>query len=466
MTALAGPPSGNGSTQGLGWLYPYDGTVWPRGLLAPLLQWSWTAATPVDAIAIHLQTTSGSFVYDGTFGPPAGLGTNPFVDHPIPQDAWAAATNTAGGTEKLSLSLTVASGGVAYGPLTQTWQVAPARLSGTDYYNAYMTNLVTNSNFSTMFGGQTQYWGAAVLGIRVGDTNPYVVAGTNDQTGQVHGTGCRACHTVASNGSVLIAQDAFSANAQEDYATSSSYNLLNNNQETMLPTFPNIFGWAALSPDGTLAVTNTATMSMAPGDVSSHVYAFPPAAGAVPLAGTGLDGVLAATPAFSGDGKHIAFTLQSSSTTFPGGLTGGNGVPNTQVVVMDFDGHVFTNGRVVYTLPAANLSTWCVGFPSFTPDNQAVLIHVQHAACGATTYNAYLGTMGVQGEVWWAPVAAGGTPILLSALNGKNATSMAVYLPTNATHADDSVLNYEPTVNPVVSGGFGWVVFTEPATLR
>jgi hypothetical protein len=65
--------------------------------------------------------------------------------------------------------------------------------------------------------------------------------------------------------------------------------------------------------------------------------------------------------------------------------------------------------------------------------------------------------MGVQSEVWWVPVS-GGNAVALDALNGK--ASGATYLPTSGTHADDSLVNYEPTVNPIVSGGYAWVVFT------
>jgi hypothetical protein len=38
----------------------------------------------------------------------------------------------------------------------------------------------------------------------------------------------------------------------------------------------------------------------------------------------------------------------------------------------------------------------------------------------------------------------------------------AGYLPTNADHPAglDATLNYEPTVNPIASGGYAWVVFT------
>ena len=48
----------------------------------------------------------------------------------------------------------------------------------------------------------------------------------------------------------------------------------------------------------------------------------------------------------------------------------------------------------------------------------------------------------------------------LATLDGFDLTSMASYLPTNANHADDTVENFEPTMNPIVSGGYAWVVFT------
>ena len=84
--------------EGLTFLYPYDKTVWPRGMNAPLLMWSW-AANDADGILITLSTTSGSFTYSGTFGPPPILMTThgPFIRMPIPQDVWEMATNTAGG---------------------------------------------------------------------------------------------------------------------------------------------------------------------------------------------------------------------------------------------------------------------------------------------------------------------------------------------------------------------------------
>ena len=111
--------------------------------------WTWSTGD-ADAIQISLKTANGSFSYTGTFGRPAILmqETPPgnFIRAPIPQDVWDEATNSAGGsTNTLTVSLTVAKGGVAYGPITETWTIAPARLSGTIYYNSYGTQLAQNS---------------------------------------------------------------------------------------------------------------------------------------------------------------------------------------------------------------------------------------------------------------------------------------------------------------------------------
>src|SRR3984957_16739389 len=52
LARLSGPGTAPSSPQQLGWLYPYDKTVWPRGILAPLLQWQTTAN--VTAVSIHI----------------------------------------------------------------------------------------------------------------------------------------------------------------------------------------------------------------------------------------------------------------------------------------------------------------------------------------------------------------------------------------------------------------------------
>jgi hypothetical protein len=441
-TALKTPTS-NGSAQGLAYLYPYDQTVFPRGLLAPLIQWTWSTGD-ADAIQISLTTTSGSFSYTGTFSAPPILAmtAGKFIRMPIPQDVWAMATATAGGVtpsgkpDKLTLSLVVAKGGVGYGPITETWTVAPALLEGTVYYNSYGTQLVKNSLDSDFNGNE---YGAAVLGIDQGATGPVVVAGPASAPGA--GTGCRVCHVVSSDGSTLIAQHG------DNYSETSGYDLKNANAETALTSYDNIFGWAGLSADGSLALTNAG--DLAASDSVSQLYAFPPAAsGATPIAVTGVPANLkAGTPAFSPDTKHVAFDFLGGTV----GTVTGNG---TQLVSLDFDKatSTFSGVQVLATMTGGMRA----GFPSFFPTDDAVAFHYQ-----LVNSNHLLNTWhGAEAQIWWSDLATG-TASNLYALNGLNPGGASSYLPTGPTnHATDSVLSYEPTVNPVSSGGYIWVIFT------
>jgi hypothetical protein len=199
-------PAGTAQSQNLSLLYPYDKTVWPRGMLAPLLMWTWNPID-ADAIQIQLSTTSGSFSWTGTFARPSVLSSTkgPFVRHPIPQDVWTMATDTAGGptpagtADQLTVSLTIAKGGQGYGPIKETWGVAPGRLTGTVYYNSYGTQLVKNWSTRDAVGNTI---GAAILGIRSGDTSPTLVVGQNSSDN----SGCRVCHIVSSRGKWMITQ--------------------------------------------------------------------------------------------------------------------------------------------------------------------------------------------------------------------------------------------------------------------
>jgi hypothetical protein len=436
-------PTGNGSAQNLAFLYPYDATVFPRGLLAPLIQWTWSTGN-ADAIQISLKTTSGSFSYTGTFAPPPILQQTggAFIRMPIPQDVWAMATNTAGGPtpngkpDQLTMSLVVAKSGVGYGPISETWTIAPGLLEGTVYYNSYGTQLVKNSLDSDYNGNE---YGAAVLGIQEGATGPVVVAGPASPPGT--GTGCRVCHNVSSDGSTLIAQHG------DNYSETSAYDLKNGNAETVLSNYDNVFGWAGLSADGKLALTNTG--DLAANDSVTQLYAFPPAAsGATPLAATGIPSDLSAgTPSFSPDTKHVAFDFLGGTV----GTVTGNG---TQLVAMDFDAstYAFSNLKVLATMTGGERA----GFPSFFPTNDAVAFHYQ-----IVNSNHLLNTWhGAEAQIWWSDLATG-TAAPLYALDGLKAGGASSYLPTGANnHSNDAVLNYEPTVNPVSSGGYIWMIFT------
>ncbi|HEY2745303.1 MAG TPA: hypothetical protein VGL86_11790 [Polyangia bacterium] len=441
-------------------LYPYDATVWPRGLLAPLLQWS-PATRTFDAVMLTLH--SKNFDYTGTFAKNA----TPFVNVPIPADVWHTLTySNEGKGDDVTVSVvfedTSTGTATAIGPYTMTWHVAPGTLKGTVYYNSYGTALVSNSGEHSCGPGEDvatgppqnlpachegngrgtgPYFGAATLAIQPGMTDPSVAAGTT--TGAPAGsatTGCRVCHAVSANGSRLFTQQGNTAG----YPTSSSYALtaMGNTEAPVTPA-SNV-AYPALAPDGSFFMSSVGTIA---GDTTTQAYSI---AGALlspqpSLGNTTWTAFAAGFPTFSPDGKHLAFNYQSSSV----GATKTSDGKSLGVLTYDPTQQVF-NSFVKLNTPAAGVDSWS----SFLPTNDAVIFENELASPAGFGFTRYNNT----GSLWWVDLATQ-TAHSLDALNGKLANGMS-YLPTSASHTDDTTVNYEPTVNPVVSGGYAWVVFT------
>src|SRR5262249_13388833 len=153
--------------------------------------------------------------YQGYFG----ANKTPFVNLPIPESVWTAATLSNGG-EPLAITLVFGEGANVVGPYTETWTIAQATLQGTIYYNSYGTALVQNSDSNAHYGNQ---YGAGTLAIKPGSTAPVLVAGVNSIG--MGGTGCRVCHTVSADGQSLVTQ-ASNASANS-YAETVYVNLAN-----------------------------------------------------------------------------------------------------------------------------------------------------------------------------------------------------------------------------------------------
>ncbi len=417
LTVLQGNPVAD---SGLAWLYPYDKTVWPRGVLAPLMQWNVGAQGDYDAVYIHAYEKA--LDYKGYFAKTA----TPFIHHPIPQDVWKALGYSNAG-EDLTVDLVFAKGNTAYGPITEKWKVAGGTLKGVVYYNSYGTNLAQNyccTKNGAKFGGAT-------LGIHGGDTSPTLVAGDN--------TKCRVCHSVAADGSGLVTEDG------SGYSHSIYVDLKNANAETGMNPADGRFAWPGIFPDGSMLFSNAAPLSGLSA-AASALFALP---GGGAVASTGLpSGLRAGTPAFSPDGKHVAYNFY-----------GGNGSDQKSLAAMDFDSKTttFSNAATLVT-PQSGKAWW----PSFLPTNDAVVYELETVNNGRDTAGTRsscdssnsCSNDGTHAELWWVDLKTQ-TATRLDNANGKG------YVPTaNNNHADDSTLNYEPTVNPVPSGGYAWVVFT------
>jgi hypothetical protein len=444
LTALMSPSS-DGSALGLKFLYPYDKTVWPRGMLAPLVMWNWTGSA--TAVAIHLETTSGSFSWTGTFGRPPLLPANaPFVRHPIPQDIWEEATNTAGGPtpdgtpDQLKISVTLADAtGAGYGPINETWNVAPGRLTGIIYYNSYGTQLA--HNYGGAVGGNHQF-GGAVLSIHVGDTGPALAAGDDNN--------CRVCHSVAAGGSRLIVQHG------DSYGTSSAYDLTpSGNTETVMAVGAEFPG---LSADGSIALSPDGTILPLPMDNA-------------PVNPTGIAATTTnlGTPAFSPDGHHAAMSPAAGPIADP----------TQKLVVMDFDGTSTFSNPVVVVDDTGQPADTRPGWPAFFPDGNSIVFQHQSAP-GLDGNGAQLETRkGAMSQIAWTNITDATHVTPLNALNGFEADGMTPYLPSlpgapnanctadgsqvgnmDPSHSMDTDYNYEATVNPIATGGYAWVVFT------
>jgi hypothetical protein len=428
MGALGGTPQ---MDPGLSFLYPYDGTLWPQGILAPLLQWQPGAQT-YDAVYIHI--SENAFDYKGMFAATA----TPFVHHPIDPVAWNLALLSNGG-EPMTITLVFASGGSAYGPIQETWNVAAGLLQGTVYYNSYGTNLVHNYQGALP---NNSLFGAATLGIPAGATSPIVVAGTNDLS-----DGCRVCHSVSADGSELVTQHA-------NNALSSAY-ALQTGVETVMSPADSRFAWGGLFIDGSYLFSNSAPQQGGNTSLPSTLYAVP---SGTAVASTGIPADLqAAAPVFSPDGKHVAFNWY-----------GGAGSDGISLAVIDYDAtsKTFSNLRKIFTPPTTDAGAATQGvvvWQSFLPTSDGVVFELQTLSNGRSfgetrsmcDGSGACSNTGAQGELWWVDLATM-TPARLDNLNGQG------YLPMLVTtqHTDDAVLNFEPTVNPVPSGGYAWVVFT------
>ncbi|MEO8799108.1 MAG: hypothetical protein ABI551_14565, partial [Polyangiaceae bacterium] len=464
-----------GSAQSFELIYPYDKTVFPLGLLPPLLQWRSLYAA--STVAVDIRLSEASYAFEGQYAFPAP-GTAGFTDddrsrQPISEAVWHDATYSNGGsTDPLKIEIRLlTSDGTVYGPVTEQLTIAQGVLTGTVYYNSYKTSLN---------GSQ-----GAVLAIQPGAAAPTLALPAEQGK-------CHVCHSVAGDGKTLFVQD----NA---YDYGSSYDLTDGGALIQHyygadagdgTTQVGKFTFSGVYPDGTMA------MACSGPNPNWHHYASDSAlfgrADGNKIPSTGFSDVIknAATPEFAPDGRKIAFSLWNTQT----GADAGAPTGSTSLMAMDFDcgaaagsvtctgAKTFSNLRELFnTTAAGNYVAW----PSFTPDAKALIFqHTTHPApTGSVIYtqgddNGGYPNGGAKARLRYVDVPSAGpaTPRLLCALNGLAAGCDTTEVSTLPAHPsfrkkpggatqlfevmDDTQMNYEPTINPVTSGGYYWVVFT------
>jgi hypothetical protein len=297
-------------------LYPYDRTVFPRGLTGPTLQWNGGAAG--DVYYVHAVAPTFEFETWTTIPQPAR-----YVFDAVPTDVWKKLTDSTSGD--ITVSIQRHDGSQPYLPVTRTWTIAPANLTGTIYFWE-----VNSGN---------------VVRLKPGDTAP------EDFLQKPAGVTCVACHSVSKNGARIVT--AFNGSASPwgtfEAATGASsfvYGTDPNNG-------PAGSGFQAIAPDGSVVLWG---QERSLPYLSLNSYNSPGE-----LAQLNPGGGAPVQPAWSGDSKKIAFSVR----------TDGNWLDfnNASLWTTDVDlGSVmFANTHQIVAPDAARP---VVTFPTFSPDSQ------------------------------------------------------------------------------------------------
>ena len=291
-------------------LYPYDKTVFPRGLAGPTVQWNGGGAN--DLYYIHVYNDFFEFKAYTKVPPPSR-----YNFPTLPADIWLKLTASTEGPVKLDIQRF--DGVKAYLAKTQTWTIAPANLTGTVYYWE-----VNNGN---------------VVRLNIGAAKP------EQFIQKPPGVTCVACHSVSKDGSRIAA--AF-------HGGYSPWNTIDAATGQVL-YYPDLAsGFQAISPNGSHVLwgqsDETGILKLSTYD-NKAVLANLTAPGGKPV-----------HPVWSGDGNKVAFARK----------TDGNWLDfnNSELWLAEIDlmTNTFSNVKQIVDKMPAPLST--TTFPTFAPDSQ------------------------------------------------------------------------------------------------
>jgi hypothetical protein len=273
-------------------LYPYNDTIFPLDLKAPVVQWTTGGVTAAN-VEVSLRYPAGSAtptfwyskIYDGqpTQGP-----VNTTAGAPawaIPQAVWTAFGRTAAGNDaEIIIQRRTAS--TLYQPRTIRVKFASAPLRGTVYYTQYIRSLFTPGagliqspqadlpdtydplNPGTTVcpvGNNTHKAGSTTRAIDMSTPT----ANNIDPFGGIQSpNGCPVCHSVSANGNVYVAGSNFLQQDDNNGFVNSISVTASGATFTAIGEAPNYatlrsvgsdwdsrgFAFAALTPDGALAI--------------------------------------------------------------------------------------------------------------------------------------------------------------------------------------------------------------------
>jgi len=304
-----------GSDPSVVWAYPYNKTVFPKGLLSPELMWNNSAAG--DQYYVHLTGKYIDFEIFTKAEPPSRFA--------IDDASWNQITESGkGGTVNLHVARMTPGEQSGTVIAEHTWTIANGSLRGTVYY------------WANSLG--------RVLRIKPGAKAP------EDFLAAAGQTGCSTCHAVSANGSTMIIGGDINV---------STWDLLANQPVLSIASVGKpVRNWAmpAISPNGKVLIENNAALPGPPGG-SDGMW---DSTTGQKLANTGLEGVLLDMPAFAPNGTKIAYVDHASK----------------DLGVYDYDANAVNASNPVPLVPAGsdpNLNA--IAFPSVSPDAKWIVYH-------------------------------------------------------------------------------------------
>jgi hypothetical protein len=402
--------AGGSADPAFGWLYPYDQTVFPKGLRSPVMQFAGTGA---EQAYVHI--TCSKLDYKGFFTVYAADS----MQVVLPQPSWTAVLEATAAGDPLRVAVTKIGGGAVSGPIVETWPIAQGNARGTIYYEA------DNGTFPGL-GSMS----AGLKRIAPGGATPTVLTTPTKLTGTpTLSSGCEsACHSVSADGSTLAAM---TQQATVKEWASASYAVSAGGLTTTNAPNDSRFTFAGLFPNGKFGMSAT-NYRFWDGTSPSRVYDTQTGA---QIAASGWDDIiqLAGTTSFSPDGKTIAFVHEDKDQ--------GHTLASMGFTAASMQ---FSSLSDVATDPSKFL-----GWPAFTPDSAWI---IYQAAEPVSSESKFETGPGHKADLFIVDVASH-TTSRLDALDGYGAGG--TYLPAN-----DPELSFEPTVLPEAVGGYFWVVFT------
>ncbi len=395
-------------------LYPYDQTVFPRDIRAPVVQFS-PGTLPPEDVKLTLRGT----YFEWTGFHKVKNAARPRVAPP--QDVWDAAILSASGST-LDLEVVKASGGTAYGTAKVLLKAAPGSLKGAVYYMTYEAP-------------HTGLWA--------------VKPGSPEPAKQI-ATGCVVCHSVSANGKSLST----GAEVNQPNPQTGVYRVNGDLSISKLTGAPAGLGgdtrgisFGVFTPDGKYVTRSQNNFWGGPNLMAWKIDDVTPALAPATVVGAGAD-VSALLPAFSPDGKRYAFTT--------GGAPGQPGTPSRSIGVMDvtIDEATGPNGTLTFQNLKVVLDNGPSGatakYVTFLPDSNLIVLQE-----GQAKYPEYSGMLPS-----WDGNAYGTQPNKLHLIDIASSGHVELAHANKGHTAFDEVHNYEPFALPQPAAGFFWVVFT------